>query len=62
MNKEKFPNEYDDYERGITAKRKPTKQLNTSGAFCPDCHIVMVPSGGCFHCPSCGGANAKCGG
>lgn len=63
MNKEKFPDESDLYERGVTAKRTPKKRLSTEGAWCADCKIVMVPSGGaCFHCPKCGGSNTRCGG
>ena len=61
---EKFPGKYDEWERGMTTpKPRPKgKPLLTSGAFCPDCKMVMIPSGGCFMCPCCGRGNAKCGG
>jgi hypothetical protein len=62
MDEDRFPNSYDNWDRGVAQPVRTNKRLSTDGAFCPNCHVVMVPGGGCFTCPLCGGTNAKCGG
>ena len=41
---------------GVTVFRDGCKKqvMTTGDNSCPDCHIPLVFSEGCFHCPSCG--------